>query len=370
MKLKKMIASSMALAFALAVLPGCSSSDSSDSSDTSIEANSLSAANDSSVADEADNSDDPAAETPAELKTIRVGIMTTQPDQYAVFIGSEEGIFEKYGVQVETNEYVAGINTVDAIVNGLEDTGLLADYAAVNRIGNTAKATNLVLFSELSVGEPKIGGLYVAPEYADDLTSLNGSAGWITSIGTVREYNIWQAQTYVGLDPEKQNYVPIDSPQTALALIQTGGATAAVGYGADAKYYEDMGWTLVAGASDIGIKIGSYLVTTREYLAENEDLLADYLRGLNESIAYINNNLDSSAERVEAEFGISADDFKLNWQSYSFEIGFTEEGAAHLDSINDWAFSHGKFEEAYNIRDFIDTSAAEKAAPDNVTIVK
>lgn len=305
-----------------------------------------------------------------ELRTIRVGIMTGSSDQYGVYIGTEQGIFAKYGIKVDTTEYVAGINTVDAIVTGTADTGLLADFAAVNRIGNTLHDTNLVLFSELSAGSHPNGGVFVPPEYADDVTKLDGTAGWITNIGTVSEYFNWQAQTYLGLDPAKQNIVQTDSKQTSLALAQNGGATAIYAYGADAKRYSDLGWVNVATSEEIGIYVGGYLVTTKDFISENTQLLGDYLTALKESIDYISANLDDSAVKVEAKFGIGAEDFKANWTSNRYEIGFPESGAEQLDKLNDWAFSQGRFPEAYNIRDFIDTSAAEIAAPDNVTIKK
>ena len=63
-----------------------------------------------------------------ELSVLRVANMTGQPDQYADYIGMEQGIFEKYGISLETSEYAAGINTVDAIATGTADTGLLADF--------------------------------------------------------------------------------------------------------------------------------------------------------------------------------------------------------------------------------------------------
>ena len=104
-----------------------------------------------------------------ELSVLRVANMTGQPDQYADYIGMEQGIFEKYGISLETSEYAAGINTVDAIATGTADTGLLADFAAVNRIGNTLDNTNLVIFSDLSSSVSYNGGLFVAPKYKDDL---------------------------------------------------------------------------------------------------------------------------------------------------------------------------------------------------------
>lgn len=63
------------------------------------------------------------------------------------------------------------------MVNGTADTGEMADFAAVNRIGNSDGKTDLVIFSESAVDEPKTGGLYVAPEYADDSGELVNSKG-------------------------------------------------------------------------------------------------------------------------------------------------------------------------------------------------
>lgn len=342
-KLKKFFVMAISSALALSLLAGCSNS-----------------ASDSAAADDSGD----------KLQVLRVALMTGSPDQYAAYIGTEEGIFEKYGVTLETTEHVAGIHTMDAVQNGTADTGLLADFAAANRLGNTLHDTNLVIFSELSVSAPTTGGLYVAAKYADDLSKLDGSEGWITNIGTVSEYYNWQSQTYLGLDPAKQNIIQTDSNQTSLALAQRGDASAVVAYGSSGAYYEEQGWILAAKADDIGIRIGSYLLTTRDFLAANTDLLANYLKALNESIEYISANIDVVAPKIEAKFGIKADDFKSNWKAYIFRVGFTEEGAQQLDDLNEWAYGQGKYPEEYNIRDFIDTSAAEKAVPNNVTIEK
>lgn len=304
------------------------------------------------------------------LKTIRIGYMTGMPDQYAGYIGTEQGIFEKHGIKIESSEYAAGINTVDAIATGTVDIGLLADYAAVNRIGNTLDATNLVIFSELALSEPNIGGLYVAPQYANDLKSLDGSEGWITQIGTVWEYYNWQSQNYIGIDPEKQKIVQTDSKQTSLALAAQGNASAIVAHGADGRRFAEQGWVLAVSSKDMGVKTGIYLVTTREFLANNSDLIANYLKALDESIDYISANTEESAVKAEAKFGVLKDDFVIAWKSYNFELGFTEAGAEHLEKVGAWALEHGKYSKAYDIRTFIDTSAAEKAIPDKVTIKK
>lgn len=318
----------------------------------------------------ASNSNQASAEGNNELRNLRVALMTGQPDQYAVFIGTEEGIFEKHNIKLETTEYAAGINTVDAIVNGTADTGLLADFAAVNRFGNTLHDTNLNLFAELSSGKANDGGVYVAPEYANDLSKLADSAGWITNIGTVSEYYNWQGQVALGLDPSTQKAVNTDSTQTALAVASKGNASAVVAHGSLAKKYEELGWVLAATSDEVGSVIGGYLVTTNEFLDGNTDLLADYLTALNESVDYINHNLDESAKKISGKFGIEAEQFKADWKNQTIVIGFSEEGAKNLDDVNSWAFGQGKYPEEYNVRDFIRTEAIEKAFPDRVTLKK
>lgn len=298
------------------------------------------------------------------LKTLRVANMTGQPDQYADFIGQQQGIFEKHGIDLQTTEFVAGINTVDSIVTGTADTGLLADFAAVNRFGNTLDATNLVIFSDLSSGVIESGGIYVAPEYADDLSKLADSAGWITNIGTVTEYYNWQAQTYLGLDPDTQKIVQASDSSTTLALVQNGGASAIVTSGSQADKVEEYGWKKVAESKDVNIHTSAYLITTKDFAAANTDLLADYLTALNESVQYLNDHLDESAKAIADRFGIDEEVFKSNWSQYNIQFGLSEEGAENLDNVNAWAFEHNKFPTEYNIRQFYFKDSAAKAFPD------
>lgn len=300
--------------------------------------------------------------------TIRVAVMTGQPDQYQIYIGQEQGFFEKNGVNVETTEYAYGINTIDAVTNGTADTGEMADFAAVNRIGNSQEQTNLVFFSESAASEMNTGGLYVAPEYADDPKSLVDSKGIVTSVGTVTEYYDWIALDYIGIDPEKINYVNTDSQQTTIALVQQNNASAVIGSGSVTPYYEKAGWKLVAESKDLGIITGSYLLTTKEFNDNNTDLLANYLKSLQESTDYINAHLDEVAVDVAKKFGVEEENFKADWQSQTLRVGFTEDGATHLEEIADWAYTHGKYDKEFNVRDYIDTKAAEKYDPASVTI--
>ncbi|MEE1217789.1 MAG: hypothetical protein U0K78_09855, partial [Agathobacter sp.] len=131
--LSKIRTITLAAALGVSVLAGCGSN--------------IEAANKTGAAGNADKNN-----------TIRVAVMTGQPDQYQIFIGQQQGFFKKNGVNVETTEYAYGINTIDAVTNKTADTGEMADFAAVNRIGNSQDKTNLVFFSESAASEMNTGG--------------------------------------------------------------------------------------------------------------------------------------------------------------------------------------------------------------------
>ncbi len=307
---------------------------------------------------------------PEEPAVVRAAVMTNGLDHYLAVAGIEYGIYEKYGINLEMTEYGRGINTIDAVVNGMADLGNMADYATVNRLGNTLHDTDLIIFSEELGGGVNNGGLYVAPQYADDLSKLDGSEGFLTIAGTISDYYNSVVIEYLGLAENRQNIIQADSLQTQLALALQGNASAVYIGGSSAAKYEELGWVLAVPGDELNISTYAYFLTTKKYNDTNKEDLAKYLEGSQATSDYINENLDEVSKFMERKIGIAAEDFAKNWEAYTSRIGFTEEGAAHLEEMEKWGFAHGSYKEDYDIRSFINTDAAELAVPERVTIKK
>lgn len=300
------------------------------------------------------------------LKPLRLAVMTGMFNHYTALIGQEQGIYKNHGIDLQITEYPAGINTVDALVTNQADLGFVADFAIVNRIGNTLDSTNLVIISEVQ-GGPVNGGLYVDPEYKDNLKNLDGK-GFINTVGTVSEYYNSKIFDYLGFDESKQKLLNSDNPQTSLALAQQKDAAAVFASGANAKLYEDIGWVKGIDASDVNINTYSFDVATKEFNKNNPELIAQYLQATQESYEYIVGHLDEAAAYLEKTLGVKADVVKADWSAAKSSIGFTEEGVQQLETIEKWAFEKGKFKQDYAIRDYINTDALKIAFPDKVTI--
>lgn len=306
------------------------------------------------------------ASASGELTPVRIAIMTGGASHWLAVIGEKEGIFEKHGIKAEITEFAAGINTVDAVVTGQADFGNLADYAAVNRIGNTKDDTNLVIVDRMSTSEGSSnGGLYVA----DDIDSIDDLAGktFATQAGTVWDY--WVAKTYekAGIAEADQNIVPVDSIASAVALMISGDIDAVWTSGQNATKLEEAGFKHILTLDDMGLYTDGYYISTSDYLDANPELAKEFIKAQQDTVDWIYANKEAAAADFEAASGVSKDQFLHDLESSKLVTDFTQETLDHLNGVKEWTVANGRFED-YDILDFTDFTALEAVYPDSITI--
>lgn len=306
------------------------------------------------------------SEKAEELTTVRIAIMTGGASHWYAVIGDKEGIFEKHGLKAEISEFAAGINTVDAVAMGQADFGNLADYAAVNRIGNTKDETNLVIIDRLSTSSGSTnGGLYVA----DGISSVEDLAGvpFATQTGTVWDYWLAKTYEYAGISEADQNIVSVDSIASAVALMTTGDVQAVWASGQNAQKLEDAGFETILTLNDLDLYTDAYYISTTDYIEQNPEVVQAFIEAQEETAEWIENNKEAAAKDFEAASGVSTEQFLNDIESSKLVTDFTAETLEHLNGIKEWAVSGGRFED-YNILDFTDLSALKAVYPDSITV--
>ena len=312
------------------------------------------------------NSSTGNSDNSGELTTVRVAIMTNGSSHWYAVIGDNEGIFEKHGIKVEISEFAAGVNTVDAVVTGQADFGNLADYAAVNRIGNTKENTNLVIVDRLSTSEGSAnGGLYVS----DDIKSVEDLAGqpFATQPGTV--WDFWVAKTYEygNISEADQNIVEVDSGASAVALQTTGDVKAQWASGTNGTKLEEAGFSTILTLDDLGLYTDAYYISTSDYLEANPEVAKQWIEAQQEIAEWITANPEAAAKDFEEVTGQTQEQFLSDLKSTKLVTDFTEETLNHLNDIKAWAVSNGRFED-YDILDFTDLTALKAVYPESVTV--
>lgn len=357
--MKKILAIVLAAALALS-LTACGNSSDQNDNDASVAAESQSVV-DTSVAEDSDTT---ASEG---LTTVRAAVMTNGAMHWYAVIGDETGIFEQHGIKLEISEFAAGINTVDAIVTEQADIGNLADYAAVNRIGNTQDSTNLRIVSRISTSEGTANGaLYVNPDQVSTVEDL-ANQGFATQPGTVWDYWIAKTYEYAGIPEEEQVVLNCDSAASAVAVLTSGEGVAFWANGVNATKLEEAGFEPLLTLDELELYTDAYYIVPTTFLEAHPDIVEEYLKASKETAEWIYANEDEAAEIIESRLGVSAEQFKSDLAGTQLVLDFTQGTLDHLNGIKDWAVSNGSFAD-YDLQDYTDLTALEAALPGSVTL--
>ncbi len=296
--------------------------------------------------------------------TIRVGINSGDDNQYLKILDNHTNFLKDRGINLETTEFAAGINTIDAITTGQLDVGLFADYAGVNRIGNTLADTELRAFAEIKTSNAY--NLWVNPETIKEPKDLEGKIA-VSQAGVVFEYEYGKLIETYGLDKKKVELTNVSSVQEALALASTNNADAYWTHDKNAFKFEELGWKPLVNIKDIDATMYTYLVANDSYLRAHQAEVAKFLAVSEEGFEYISDNLDEVAGWIEEETGLSKDIVIKGWKSESHGYSFPQEAYEDLVKVEKWCYNNGNFPKDYDIADFINTDALTLIHPDKVT---
>lgn len=312
-----------------------------------------------SVAKEAE-----AADTSAEEGfTIRVGTTSGDQNQYLKIVDDHTGLFKDKGIDFQTTEFAAGINTIDAITTGQLDVGSFADYAGVNRIGNTVAGTELRAFANSNIVTSY--DLYVNPEVIKSGEDLQ-EAKLVSMAGVVYEYDYGKLFEKYNVDKEQAELINVNSIQEALALAAAGEGDAFWSSTQTNAMFAEYGWEPFVNIADIDATMYAYLVANQSYLEEHHDEVVEFLKVSEEGFKYISDNIEQVAEWVNEETGLDKELVISGWQSSEHAYSFSQEAYDDLVKVKDWCYENGNFDTDYNVADYVNTDALAEAFPDRV----
>ena len=296
--------------------------------------------------------------------TIRVGVNSGDNNQYLKILDNHTGFLKDKGINLETTEFAAGINTIDAITTDQLDVGLFADYAGVNRIGNTLADTQLRAFA--TIRKSTAYNLYVNPETIKEPKDLEGRTA-VSMAGVVFEYDYGKLFETYDIDKSKVNIVNVSSAQEAIALASTNGADSYWANDQIAGKFEEVGWKPLVNISDVDATMYTFLVANQSYLDAHKAEVAKFLAVSDEAFEYIEENLDEFADWVQADIGLDRELVIKGWNEATHKYFFSQDSYEDLLKVEDWCYKNGNFPTEYDFTDYINTDALALVSPDEVT---
>jgi NitT/TauT family transport system substrate-binding protein len=307
------------------------------------------------------------ASAAAANKPIRLGVMVDMATSYIPILGEELGIFKKYGVEVNANEFSAGINTLDALALGQLDLGQAADFAALNRIGGAEKS-DLRIYAKLITSRPNSQGFYVNDDSVTKISDL-ANKSIVLRKGTVDEYWVARLLELNSVDPKSVKLLPVTSYPEGVAIVRTGKGTGMWASGkAGVTLRETDGVRQIADLSTIDAATVTLLISTQKFLDENREDMINYLKAVSEILELMVEDPERAARIVNDKSNVPVEQALLNIRREEISLDFGQDTLNSLENINKWGFEAGFIKYPYNVRDYVDVEALREAFPDRVTL--
>ncbi len=230
-----------------------------------------------------------------ELKKIKIGYPSLSFRQSNVWVAKEEGLFKKYGLEVEPIFLRGGQVATQALAGG--------DPPIVN-IGTVVQADlqgfDLVLVAAVETAYDEI--VFARPGITR-LEQIKGKKFGISGFGAATHYAALILLKHLNLDPIKDvALIPGGPDAERLAALVTGTIDATLFTSSTAGAARKTGFTELLQVADLGVEVqGNGFATSRSYIKSNRDLVKAALKGFVEAIHFIYSN-KKEAQRVFAKY--------------------------------------------------------------------
>ena len=228
------------------------------------------------------------------LKKIKIGYPSLSFRQSNVWVAKEQGLFNKYGLEVEPILFRGGQVATQALVSG--------DPPIVN-IGTVVQATiqghNLVLVAAV---ETKYDLIIFTRAGITQLEQLRGKRLGITGFNSATHYASIIVARHLNADLKEFTLIPAGLDTERIAAVTSGVLDATYVATSAAPLARRAGLHELVQVGDLGVEVqGNGFATSRAYIASNRDTVKNALKGFVEAIYFIYAN-KKETQRVFAKY--------------------------------------------------------------------
>jgi len=229
-----------------------------------------------------------------ELKKIRIGYPSLSFRQSNVWVAKEQGLFKKYGLEVEPIFLRGGQLATLALAAGDPPIVNIGTVVQANLTGHT-----LVLVAAVENNYDQI--LFARPGITK-LEQLKGKRFGISGFGAATHYATIILMRHLNFDPKDLTLLPTGPDAERIAAMAAGKIDASLFTSSAAAPARKGGFVELLQIADLGVEVqGNGFATSRDFVKSNRDVVKNALRGFVEAIYFIYAN-KKEAQRVFAKY--------------------------------------------------------------------
>jgi len=240
-------------------------------------------------------------------------------------VGIEQGIFAKYGLDVDTSDMAGDARLQQALAAGSVDFGLGSGPS----MALAAKGGQAIAVAAFA-GEPRNIAIIVGPDSPiKTVANLKGRMVGATTKGSLTEWLVQRLSQQQGWGDNGINMAELGTFDASVAALKTNQVDAMVGALEAGYLLEEKGeGKVLTGLEKVAPKFHTHVVFTRkDLIASNPDLVSRFLKGVFASIAFMKTHRDQTTEIATRILHQSPAVMK---RTYDYEISMFEDDG-HFD---------------------------------------
>lgn len=275
-----------------------------------------------------------------------------------IVLAAEKGYFEDEGIDAVLQTYAYGVDTVDAVLAGQADFGVIIDMPSMPRL----KTGKLTAVSVIGVPKPGFHKLYVANDI-DAPAGLQGKSIAIAT-GTSQEFVTRSYLTAAGLDPEADVELTGFSDLFSIVGAMKAGRLDAAWLWSDGvpTIEADGDYKFITDDSVVEQGTTTLLLTAASFNEEHPELVVKTIKALARGVADIEADLQGSAEIIAKRVGADPAKVASRTDDNRFKMSFDSQAMDSFIAKYDFLVDAGKIE-PFDILETFDSSALAEALP-------
>ena len=243
------------------------------------------------------------------------------PSYTPVYVAVDQGYFEDEGLDVEYFTTEGGPSMSQAVIAGEADVAVQSDATTVSLMPSAPQLRGLASFEQSDTYIKVVHGKGV--DSAKDIKKL----ATVDGVMTLAAVRYLESE---GIDPESVEIVDAPPPDLP-AILTRGDADATVIFEPwAARAAEEAQGKIVATIGDFGMSYSQWVVSTDDWVSENEAEAAKVLKAIERADAFIRENPDEAARITEEMIQTPAEQTLEIMKELEFEMSDLDQ--ADLDA--------------------------------------
>ena len=282
----------------------------------------------------------------------------------SAWVAKDRGFFAEENLEVEISAFGTGIEAIQAVIAQQASIGPALDFAVLNLAG--AAEENMRVVAAIAAPDPGWHSLAVRNDINGPQDLRGKRIGYVQ--GTSEHFVTLQHLAQNGISVDEVELIPLPGLFELVGALRTDDIQASwVWLNGTQEAEDDPNLQVLGDDSNVLDTSAIYLVSATEWSDENQEIIERVIRAYAKANEVIRNETQAAAQIVADAVSGDADLFARLMPSQNTRIEFNQTMLDSFDAIAQFLIDTGKLPADFDIREFIDFRAMEKAVPGSVT---